>query len=273
MPKPAPELRPRSHPLSAEFVHRYVPTDARPPLKAMIDNLMKAFDARLAVLPWMTPATRTAARDKLSKVTIKVIFPDASQTTAGLDVVRGDALGNARRGAAFSHQRDMSHLTTPLDRRIFVQGVYIVNAYAVPPWNEVVFLAAIVRPPFFDAKADPAVNHGAMGAVIGHEVAHLFDDQGRKVDGEGLLNDWWTAADARSFVAAADKLSAQVSSYEALPGKHVNGALTLGESIGDAAGLAVALDAYHLSLGGKEAPVIDGFTGDQRFFLAYAQMW
>ena len=265
--------RPLSDTLGKAFVARYVPDDARPQAQALIDNIIAAFDARLAKLEWMTPETRAGAREKLSKFTIKAIYPDVWQGADGLDVVRGDALGNARRGIAFLRQRDLSWLQEPPDRRIFFKTVFQVNAYANPVWNEIVFLAAIVRPPFFDPKADAAVNYGAMGAVIGHEVSHLFDDQGRKTDGDGLLRDWWTDADAKQFVDATEKLAAQVGSYEALPGKRVNGHLTLGESIGDVAGLTVAYDAYRLSLGGKEAPVLDGFTGDQRFFLAYAQMW
>ena len=221
----------------------------------------------------MTPETRAGAQEKLSKFTIKAIYPDVWQSADGLDVVRGDALGNVRRGIAFLHQRQLSWLQEPPDRRIFLKPVFQVNAYANAIWNEIVFLAAIVRPPFFDPKADAAVNYGALGAVVGHEISHLFDDQGRKSDGDGLLRDWWTEADAKQFLDATEKLAAQVGSYEALPGKRVNGHLTLGESIGDVAGLTVAYDAYRLSLGGKEAPVLDGFTGDQRFFLAYAQMW
>lgn len=265
--------RPLADTLSKEFIARYVPAESRPQMQEMIRNLVAAFDARLEKLEWMAPETRAGAREKLAKLTIKAIYPDLWQTADGLDVVRGDAIGNAQRGAAFLKQRDMSWVKTLPDRRIFLQPVYVVNAYAMAPWNEIVFLAAIVRPPFFDPKADKAVNYGAMGAVIGHEVSHLFDDQGRQTDANGLLRDWWTKTDAERFVAATDKLALQVGSYEPLPGKHVNGKLTLGESIADVAGLTVAYDAYRRSLEGKEPPVIDGFSGDQRFFLAYAQMW
>lgn len=219
-------------------------------------------EKRVAEVMW----TATELRDRSRQF-------NPMPVTDGLDVVRGDALGNARRGAAFLKQRELSWLTTLPDRRIFLQPVYVVNAYAMAPWNEIAFLAAIVRPPFFDPKADKAVNYGALGAVIGHEISHLFDDQGRQTDADGLLRDWWTKADAERFVAATDKLAVQVSTYEPLPGKHVNGKLTLGESIADVAGLTVAYDAYRRSLGGKEPPVIDGFTAGQRFFLSYAQMW
>lgn len=262
-----------SDPLGRLFVERYVPEASRPQIRAMIDNLVRAFDARLAQLEWMTPETRAGARDKLSKTAIKVVYPDLWLDAQGLEVVRGDAIGNLRRAVAYDRARSLSYLKSYPDKRYFFKPVFEVNAYANPAWNEVVFLAAITRPPFFDPAADPAVNYGAMGAVIGHEVSHLFDDQGRLSDGEGLLRDWWTAKDAELFVAATDKLAEQVGSYEPLPGKHVNGRLTLGESIADVAGLTVAYDAFQLYLDGKQPEVKDGFTADQRFFLAYAQMW
>ncbi|MCC7097143.1 MAG: M13 family metallopeptidase [Thermomonas sp.] len=264
---------PLSDPLSKLYVERYVAADARPKAKAMIDNLVAAFDARLANLEWMAPETRAGAREKLAKVSLKAIYPDVWNTTDGLEVVRGDALGNARRAAAFRHKVQMKQLQVYPDRRQFLQPVFLVNAYANTIWNEIVFLAAIVQPPAFDPAADDAVNYGAMGAIIGHEISHLFDDKGRNSDGDGLLRDWWTAQDAQRFTAATRRLQDQVGAYEPLPGKRVNGALTLGESIADLAGLVVAHDAYKRSLGGKQAPVLDGFTGDQRFFLAYGQAW
>ncbi|MCA0300550.1 MAG: M13 family metallopeptidase [Proteobacteria bacterium] len=264
---------PLSDPLSKLYVERYVAADARPKAKAMIDNLVAAFDARLANLEWMAPETRAGAREKLAKVSLKAIYPDVWNTADGLEVVRGDALGNARRAAAFRHKVQMKQLQVYPDRRQFLQPVFLVNAYANTIWNEIVFLAAIVQPPAFDPAADDAVNYGAMGAIIGHEISHLFDDKGRNSDGDGLLRDWWTAQDAQRFTAATRRLQDQVGAYEPLPGKQVNGALTLGESIADLAGLVVAHDAYQRSLGGKEAPVLDGFTGDQRFFLAYGQAW
>ncbi len=265
--------RPLSDPLGRLYIERYVSPDARPKARAMIDNLLAAFDARLAGVPWMEPSTRAGARDKLSKVTIKAISPDVWNEASGLEVVRGDLLGNARRSAAFTFEKNLAWLRQYPDRRQFLQPVYIVNAYANTVWNEIVFLAAIVQPPAFDPAADDAVNYGAMGAIIGHEISHLFDDKGRSSDGDGLLRNWWTAADAERFTAAAKRLEEQVGAYEPLPGKRVNGALTLGESIADLAGLVVAYDAYYRSLGGAPAPVIDGFTADQRFFLAYGQAW
>jgi putative endopeptidase len=265
--------RPLADMMSKAYVERYVAPDARPKAKEMVDNLVAAFDARLARLEWMAPETRAGARDKLSKVSIKLLYPDVWRDTSSLEVKRGDPVGNARRGAAYIRSQYLSWLTQYPDRGLFLQPVYLVNAYANTVWNEIVFLAAIVRPPAFDPKADPAVNYGAMGAIIGHEISHLFDDKGRASDGDGLLRDWWTAKDAERFNQVARQLQDQVGSYEPLPGKKVNGALTLGESIADVAGLVVAHDAYQRSLGGQPAPVLDGYTADQRFFMAYAQAW
>lgn len=265
--------RPLSDAMSKTYVERYVAPDARPKAKEMVDNLVAAFDARLAGLEWMAPETRAGAREKLSKVSIKLLYPDVWRDTGSLEVRRGDPVGNARRGAAYLRKEDLGWLAKYPDRRQFLQPVYLVNAYANTVWNEIVFLAAIVRPPAFDPQADAAVNYGAMGAIIGHEISHLFDDKGRASDGDGLLRDWWTPKDAERFNQVARQLQDQVGSYEPLPGKKVNGPLTLGESIADVAGLVVAYDAYQRSLGGQPAPVLDGYTADQRFFMAYAQAW
>ncbi|MEF8718544.1 MAG: M13 family metallopeptidase [Candidatus Accumulibacter necessarius] len=265
--------RPLSDMMSKAYIERYVSPDAKPAAKAMVDNLVAAFDARLAQLEWMAPETRAGARDKLSKVSIKLLYPEVWRDASTLDVRRGDPVGNARRGLALIRQENLSWLTRYPDHGIFLQPVFLVNAYANTTWNEIVFLAAIVQPPAFDPNADAAVNYGAMGAIIGHEVSHLFDDKGRASDGDGLLRDWWTPKDAERFTRVTKRLEQQVSSYEPISGKHVNGALTLGESIADLAGLVVAYDAYQRSLGGRAAPVLDGYTGDQRFFMAYAQAW
>lgn len=265
--------KPLSDPLSKLYVARYVSADARPKAKAMSDNLLAAFDARLAKVEWMAPETRAGAREKLSKVTLKTIYPEVWNNVDGLDVVRGDPVGNARRAAAFKWKHDLGDLKQYPDRRQFLQPVFLVNAYANASWNEIVFLAAIVQPPAFDPAADDAVNYGAMGAIIGHEISHLFDDKGRASDGDGMLRDWWTAEDAQRFTSSAKRLQEQVGAYEPIPGKKVNGELTLGESIADLAGLNVAYDAYQRSLGGKEAPILDGMTGDQRFFMSFAQVW
>lgn len=266
-------VKPLGDPLGKLYVARHVSPEARAKSRAMIDNLVAAFDERLAKAEWMTPETRAAARDKLAKVSLKTIYPDVWNSADGLQVVRGDLVGNARRASAFQRKRDLAQLQAYPDRRQFLQPVYLVNAYANPAWNEIVFLAAIVQPPAFDPAADDAVNYGAMGAIIGHEISHLFDDNGRSSDGDGLLRDWWTAQDAARFTASAKRLQDQVGAYEPIPGKKVNGPLTLGESIADLAGLVVAHDAYRRSLGGKQAPVLDGFTGEQRFFLAFGQAW
>jgi len=265
--------KPLSDPLSKLYVARYVSADARPKAKAMSDNLLAAFDARLAKVEWMAPETRAGGREKLSKVTLKTIYPEVWKNVDGLDVVRGDPVGNARRAAAFKWKHDLGDLKQYPDRRQFLQPVFLVNAYANASWNEIVFLAAIVQPPAFDPAADDAVNYGAMGAIIGHEISHLFDDKGRASDGDGMLRDWWTAEDAQRFTTSAKRLQEQVGAYEPIPGKKVNGELTLGESIADLAGLNVAYDAYKRSLGGKEAPILDGMTGDQRFFMSFAQVW
>ena len=267
------EERPLADVMSKAYVERYVAKDARPKAREMVDNLIAAFEARLARLEWMAPETRKGAREKLSKVTIKLLYSDFWRDPSALDVRRGNPVGNARRAAAHKRQEYLGWLKQYPDRRLFLQPVYLVNAYANTVWNEIVFLAAIVRPPAFDPKADPAVNYGAMGAIIGHEISHLFDDKGRASDGDGLLRDWWTPEDADRFTRVAQRLQDQVGSYEPIPGRKVNGALTLGESIADVAGLVVAHDAYRRSLGGKPAPMLDGYTADQRFFMAYAQAW
>ncbi|MFO1059041.1 MAG: M13 family metallopeptidase [Dongiaceae bacterium] len=255
------------------YVARHFPPQARADIDALVDNLLAAFDARLARLDWMAPSTRAAARQKIARLTRKIGYPDTWKDYAGLVVERGDALGNVQRGIAFLRARELQKLGKPVDRTEWGRAPFEVNAYANPQWNEIVFLAAILQPPFFDPAADDAVNYGAIGAVIGHEISHLFDDQGQKFDAEGRMANWWTPEDAARFKAASENLVAQYSAYEVLPGQHVNGQLTLGENIADLAGVLVAYDAYHRSLGGKPAPVIDGLTGDQRFFLGFAQAW
>jgi len=259
--------------LGEEFVKRYVSPESRPTLRKIVKNILTAFDNRLKNVPWMTPETRNAARDKLAKTTIKVIYPDIWIDNSDLQVVKDDAVGNLRHAKEYLFKRELKWIEKEPDHRVFFNSVYAINAYANPDWNEIVFLAAIVRPPFFDPAADPAVNYGAMGAVIGHEISHLFDDQGRLYDGDGLLHDWWNPEDAKQFVEVTNRLARQVETYEPLPGKHMNGKLVLGESIADVAGLTVAYDAYKLSLGDKPAEEIDGYSGEQRFFLGYAQAW
>jgi putative endopeptidase len=230
-------------------------------------------DERLSRLIWMDPATKIAARAKLAAFTPKIGYPEKWRDYSALEIKRDDLFGNVVRGNQFEWQRNLNKLGKPIDRGEWGMTPMEVNAYANPVKNEIVFPAAILQPPFFDPKADPAVNYGGIGAVIGHETSHHFDDQGRKYDKTGKLTDWWTDADVKRFAALTDALVKQYDAYEPLPGQHVQGALTLGENIADLAGLTVAYDAYKISLQGKKAPVIDGFTGDQRFYFGWAQVW
>ena len=223
---------------------------------------------------WLVrPETKTAAQDKLAKFNTKIGYPDSWKDYSALTVEPGDLVGNVMRSRRVEHQREVDKLGKPINRDEWFMTTYTVNAYYNPPMNEVVFPAAILQPPFFNVTANDAVNYGGIGAVIGHEFSHGFDDQGRKYDGNGNLRDWWTEADATAFSERANKLVAQYNQFEVLPGKFLNGEFTLGENIGDLSGLAVAYRAYKMSLNGQEDVVIDGFTGDQRFFIGWAQVW
>ncbi len=255
------------------YVKKYFPPEAKAQMDALVKNIIAAMDQRLANLAWMDPKTKAAARAKLAKFTPKIGYPEKWRDYSKLEVVRGDALGNAIRAAEFRFQRQLEKIGKPIDRSEWGMTPMTVNAYANPLWNEIVFPAAILQPPFFDPKADPAVNYGGIGAVIGHEISHHFDDQGRKFDMDGKLSDWWTSEDVKRFTALTEKVVKQYAEYEPLKGSHVNGELTLGENIADLAGVTVALDAYHKSLGGKPAKVVAGYTGDQRFFLGFGQVW
>ena len=255
------------------YVEKYFTADAKAKIDALVRNLLAAMGKRIDTADWMTAATKTEARAKLASFNPKIGYPDTWRDYAKLRVVAGDAVGNVDRAVAFEYDRDLAKLGAPLDRAEWFMAPTVVNAYYNPPMNELVFPAAILQPPFFDPDADPAVNYGGIGAVIGHEISHGFDDQGRQYDAKGVLRDWWTTADGKAFDARAARLVEQYNGYEPLPGSRVNGKLTLGENIADIAGLQIAYDAWKLSLGGKPAPVIDGMTGDQRFFLGYAQAW
>ncbi|HEY5723420.1 MAG TPA: M13-type metalloendopeptidase [Allosphingosinicella sp.] len=255
------------------YVARYFPPEAKAKADELVRNLIRAMDARLANLTWMTPETKVKARAKLAAFTPKIGYPDKWRDYSALEIRPGDALGNALRAGQFEYRRNLAKLGKPIDRGEWAMSPQTVNAYANPLLNEIVFPAAILQPPFFDPNADDAVNYGGIGAVIGHEISHHFDDQGRKFDPGGNLADWWTEQDVAQFKKFTDQLGAQYSAYEPLPGSRINGELTMGENIADLAGLTIAYDAYKLSLGGKPAPVIDGFTGDQRFFLGYGQVW
>jgi putative endopeptidase len=255
------------------YVARYFTPDTKAKADELVHNLIRAMDARLSNLAWMAPETKAKARAKLAAFTPKIGYPDKWRDYSALQIAPGDLVGNAFRARAFEYNRQLAKIGKPVDRSEWFMTPMTVNAYANPLMNEVVFPAAILQPPFFDPNADPAVNYGAIGAVIGHELSHHFDDQGRKYDPQGNLADWWTPADVERFKTGTDKVVAQYGGYEPIKGSHVNGELTLGENMADLAGLAVAYDAYKLSLHGKPDRVIDGYTGDQRFFLGFGQVW
>ncbi|GGB33616.1 zinc metalloprotease [Sphingomonas metalli] len=255
------------------YVQRYFPPEAKAKADELVRNIIAAFDLRLQRLEWMAPETKVKARQKLAAFTAKIGYPDKFRDYTALRVVPGDVLGNAQRATEFEYDRQLAKIGKPVDRSEWFMTPQTVNAYANPLMNEIVFPAAILQPPFFDPNADPAVNYGAIGAVIGHEISHHFDDQGRKFDPKGNLVEWWTPQDAERFKAYTDRVVAQYSAYEPIPGMHVNGELTLGENMADLAGVNVAYDAYKISLNGKPAPVIGGYTGDQRFFLGFGQVW
>jgi putative endopeptidase len=255
------------------YVEGYFQEEAKVRMDELIENLRNGFRVGIDELEWMTDATKAEAQDKLEKFTTKIGYPDEWKDYAGVEVLENDLVGNVMRSRRFEHNREVGKLGQPIDRGEWYMTPHTVNAYYNPNMNEIVFPAAILQPPFFNVEADDAVNYGAIGAVIGHEFSHGFDDQGRKSDGDGMLRDWWTEEDASAFSERADALVAQYDQFEVLPGKFLNGAFTLGENIGDLSGLAVAYKAYQLSLNGEEAPIIDGFTGNQRFFMGWGQVW
>ena len=255
------------------YVARYFPPESKAKIVSLIADLRSALAARIQRVDWMSPATKAKAVQKLAQLTVKVAYPDKWRDYGGLTVTANDLYGDVQRASAFEWARQLKRLNDPVDRQEWGMTPQTVNAYYNPLQNEIVFPAAILQPPFFDPAADPAVNYGGIGGVIGHEMTHGFDDQGRQFDGSGALADWWAPEDAAKFVAQTRRLGAQYSAFEPLPGAHVNGDLTMGENIADLGGLLIALDAYHLSLNGKPAPVLDGLSGDQRFFLGAAQVW
>jgi putative endopeptidase len=255
------------------YVAKYFPPAAKAKAEELVKNVRKAMDARLSRLEWMSPETKVKARTKLAAFTAKIGYPDKWRNYSALTIVRGDALGNAMRATEFEYNRDLQKIGKPVDRSEWGMTPQTVNAYANPLMNEIVFPAAILQPPFFDPNADAAVNYGGIASVIGHEISHHFDDQGRKFDPKGNLAEWWTPEDVKRFEGYTARVVAQYGAYEPLKGSKVNGELTLGENMADLAGVNVALDAYHMSLGGKPAPVIGGYTGDQRFFLGFSQIW
>ncbi|MCH6572028.1 MAG: hypothetical protein IH809_00135 [Proteobacteria bacterium] len=255
------------------YVAKHFPPAAKVRMNEMIENLRMVFNESIDELEWMGELTREQAQDKLAKFNTKIGYPDKWRDYSTLEVVAGDLAGNILRSNASQYDRMIGKLGGPIDRTEWFMTPQTVNAYYNPPMNEIVFPAAILQPPFFNVAADDAVNYGAIGGVIGHEFSHGFDDQGRKTDGDGNLRDWWTEEDATEFTARAQGLVDQYAAYSPMEGEYLNGELTLGENIGDLAGLTMAYRAYQRSLDGEEAPVIDGFTGDQRFFLGWAQVW
>ena len=257
------------------YVTEYFPADSKQKMEKLVADLRVAMKARIDKLEWMGPETKKLAQDKLSKFGVKIGYPSKWRDYSTLEVVEGDLVGNAERVAAFDWDYDVARIGQPVDDAEWGMYPQTVNAYYSPAKNEIVFPAAILQPPFFDPQADPAVNYGAIGGVIGHEITHGFDDQGRKSDGNGVLRDWWAPEDAAKFEVQASKLGKQYESFEfpQFDGVRINPGLTMGENIADLGGILMGLDAYRISLNGKPAPVIDGFTGDQRVFLGWAQVW
>jgi putative endopeptidase len=255
------------------YVAKYFTPEAKAKMDALVANLRKALAARIEHLDWMSAETKAKAELKLSQFTVKIGYPDRWRDYSKYEVAANDLYGDAERHEAFNWDRDVRRLYKPVDKMEWGMTPQTINAYYNPSNNEIVFPAAILQPPFFDPDADPAVNYGAIGVVIGHEMTHGFDDEGRKFDGTGALKSWWTDEDAKKFEVQAARLGAQYDKFEPVPGVHVKGELTMGENIADLGGMLIALDAYHASLNGKPAPVIDGLTGDQRVFLGFAQVW
>lgn len=255
------------------YVQKYFPPEAKVEVQDMVKNLIATFNERLDTLAWMTPATRAKAKAKLATLRVGVGYPDTWRDYSALVVQAGDALGNHERAIEFRYRYQLSKLGKPVDRGEWWMTPQLVDAVNLPVQNALNFPAAVLQPPFFFPHGDAAVNYGATGATIGHEISHSFDNLGSEFNAQGKLENWWTPQDAAHFKATTQKLVEQYNHYEALPGLYVNGQQTLGENIADVAGLAVAYAAYHRSLHGKPAPVIGGLTGDERFFLAYAQSW
>jgi putative endopeptidase len=255
------------------YVAKYFPPEAKAKAENLVHNLLTAYAEDMKTLDWMTPATREKALEKLSKFTPHIGYPDKWRDYSALTISRDDLVDDIKNANEFEWHRELKRLDDPVDKNEWQMTPSTVNAYYDPSFNEIVFPAAILQPPFFDPNADDAVNYGGIGAVIGHEISHGFDDQGSKYNGDGKLEDWWTPEDRKNFDARTAALVKQYSSYEPLPDLHVNGAFTLGENIADLAGLTIAYKAYHIALGATPAPVVDGFTGDQRFFLSFGQIW
>ncbi|MFQ6370907.1 M13 family metallopeptidase [Shewanella sp. YIC-542] len=255
------------------YVKRHFTPEAKARMEQLVENLRQAYADSVDELDWMTPETKVAAKAKLDKFNPKIGYPNKWEDYSQLTISATDLVGNEMRAGKVSHQKDLKKLSSPIDRDEWHMTPQTVNAYYNPTMNEIVFPAAILQPPFFNMQADDAVNYGGIGAVIGHEMGHGFDDQGAKFDGDGNMRDWWTQKDLDAFHAKTKMLIEQFNNYYVFPDLHVNGELTLGENIGDLSGITIAYKAYKKSLQGKPAPVIDGLTGDQRFFIGFTQIW
>ncbi|MDN4502689.1 M13-type metalloendopeptidase [Alteromonadaceae bacterium BrNp21-10] len=255
------------------YVKKHFPPEAKDRMLEMVNNLLKAYETSIKELDWMTADTKKQALDKLSKFTPKIGYPDQWRDYSQLTVDPNDLFGNLQRSEEVQYQQMLEKQKGPVQKHEWGMNPQTVNAYYSPPMNEIVFPAAILQPPFFNMQAEDAVNYGGIGAVIGHEIGHGFDDSGSTFDGDGVLRNWWTDIDKSEFETRTSKLIAQYNDFEALEGLNVNGEFTLGENIGDLGGISIALKAYRLSLQGKEAPVIDGFSGEQRVFLGFSQIW
>ncbi|MGV9007997.1 MAG: M13 family metallopeptidase [Brevundimonas sp.] len=256
-----------------QYVAEYFPPESKAQMEELVANLRIALGHRIDNLSWMSAETKAAAQEKLAKFTVKIGYPNKWRDYSALEVRPDDLFGNIDRAGTFNWQYQLNRMNGPVDKDEWGMTPQTVNAYYNSSNNEIVFPAAILQPPFFDPAADPAVNYGGIGGVIGHEIGHGFDDQGSKSDGDGVLRNWWTPEDKANFDALTTRLGAQYDTYEPLQGYHIQGGLTMGENIGDASGVAVGLEAYHLSLHGQPAPVLDGTTGEQRFFYGWAQVW
>lgn len=255
------------------YVEKHFPPAAKAKMETLVDNVLGAYDSSIKELTWMTDSTKAKALDKLSKFTCKIGYPDKWKDYSKLDIQLEDYFGNRMRVDQFNYDFELAKLGKPVDKDEWGMTPQTVNAYYSPTKNQIVFPAAILQPPFFDMDADDATNYGAIGAIIGHEIGHGFDDKGSTFDGEGALNDWWTEVDRTEFDGRTGKLVEQYNGFEVLPGLHVNGEFTLGENIGDLGGVTISYKAYQASLAGEESAVMDGFTGNQRFFIGYAQAW
>ena len=255
------------------YAQRYFPPEAKARAEAMVANLIAAFRKRIEALPWMDPATKAEAQAKLTTLYVGIGYPEAWKDYSGYEVKADDIFGNVWRGRMFDYQKEVARLGKPVDRHEWTMTPQTVNAVNLPLYNALSFPAAILQPPFYDPQAPDAANYGAIGTVIGHEISHTFDTEGSAFDSKGRVRNWWTEADLKHFEEATARLAAQYDTYKPFPDLAVNGKQTLGENIADVAGISAAYDGYHASLGGKAAPVQEGFNGDQQFFIAFGQNW